>query len=212
MAMTDEPCDSRRAHLTVYVVDDDSAVRDALSLSLSLRGYRIAQFANAEHFLEAFDLSWAGCVIADIRMPGMSGLQLQTDLAVRGSQLPVVIITGHGDVSSARAAFRGHAIDFLEKPFDDEHLIGAIETAFERELDRINKRDGTAKREATLSALSPREREVMNYLIRGLHAKEIGEQLGISHRTVEVHKAHIMEKMGVRSVIDIVRLGASAAE
>lgn len=212
MAMTDEPCDSRRAHLTVYVVDDDSAVRDALSLSLSLRGYRIAQFANAEHFLEAFDLSWAGCVIADIRMPGMSGLQLQTDLAVRGSQLPVVIITGHGDVSSARAAFRGQAIDFLEKPFDDEHLIGAIETAFERELDRINKRDGTAKREATLSALSPREREVMNYLIRGLHAKEIGEQLGISHRTVEVHKAHIMEKMGVRSVIDIVRLGASAAE
>ena len=212
MAMTDEPCDSRRAHLTVYVVDDDSAVRDALSLSLSLRGYRIAQFANAEHFLEAFDLSWAGCVIADIRMPGMSGLQLQTDLTVRGSQLPVVIITGHGDVSSARAAFRGQAIDFLEKPFDDEHLIGAIETAFERELDRINKRAGTAKREATLSALSPREREVMNYLIRGLHAKEIGEQLGISHRTVEVHKAHIMEKMGVRSVIDIVRLGASAAE
>ena len=191
---------------------DDSAVRDALSLSLSLRSYRTAQFANAEDFLGAFDLSWAGCVIADIRMPGMSGLQLQTDLTVRGSQLPVVIITGHGDVSSARAAFRGHAIDFLEKPFDDEHLIGAIETAFERELDRINKRDGTAKREATLSALSPREREVMNYLIRGLHAKEIGEQLGISHRTVEVHKAHIMEKMGVRSVIDIVRLGASAAE
>ena len=212
MAMTDEPSDSRRAHLAVYVVDDDSAVRDALSLSLSLRGYRIAQFANAEHFLEAFDLSWAGCVIADIRMPGMSGLQLQTDLALRGSQLPVVIITGHGDVSSARAAFRGHAIDFLEKPFDDEHLIGAIETAFERELDRINKRAGAAKREATLSALSPREREVMNYLIRGLHAKEIGEQMGISHRTVEVHKAHIMEKMGVRSVIDIVRLGASATE
>ena len=212
MAIAHEPSDGRRKRLTVYVVDDHCAVRDAISLSLSLRGYRTAQFANAEDFLEAFDLSWAGCVIADIRMAGMSGLQLQTELAVRASPLPVVIITGHGDVTSARAAFRGHAVDFLEKPFYEEHLIGAIETAFERELDRINRLAGAAKREATLSALSPREREVMNYLIRGLHAKEIGEQLGISHRTVEVHKAHIMEKLGARSVIDIVRLGTSVSE
>ena len=210
--MTDGAGDSRRAQLTIYVVDDDSAVRDAVSLSLSLRGYRIAQFASAEDFLAAFDLSWTGCVIADIRMSGMSGLQLQTELTARGSKLPVVIITGHGDVTSARAAFRGHAIDFLEKPFDDEHLVSAIETAFEHELGRMNTQAGKAQRELMLSSLSPREREVMTYLTRGLHAKEIGEKLGISHRTVEVHKAHIMEKMGVRSVIDIMRLVNGVAD
>lgn len=203
--------ESRRGQLTVYVVDDDPAIRDSLSLSLSLRGYHIAQFASAEDFLQAQEPSWAGCVVADIRMPGMSGLQMQTALAERGSKLPVVIITGHGDVNSARAAFRGHAIDFLEKPFDDEQLVSAIETAFERELGRIDDQTGKAQRDAVMASLSPREREVMQYLLRGLHAREIGEALGISHRTVEVHKAHIMEKMGVRSVVEIVRLTAGVA-
>lgn len=205
-----EQDEAQRAQLTVYLVDDDPAIRDSLSLSLSLRGYHIAQFASAEDFLNAFDPTWAGCVVADIRMPGMSGLQLQTELTQRGSQLPVVIITGHGDVASARAAFRGKAVDFLEKPFDDEHLTSAIETAFEFEAKRANQRAGAARRVAVMSTLSPREREVMAHLVRGLHAKEIGEQLGISHRTVEVHKAHIMEKLGVRSVIDVVRMGAVA--
>ncbi len=207
-----EQTEVRRAQLTVHVVDDDPSIRDSISLSLSLRGYPIAQFASAEDFLNAYDAAWMGCVVADIRMPGISGLQLQTELNARGSKLPVIIITGHGDVSSARAAFRGQALDFLEKPFDDEHLISAIETAFERELQRMNSLAGKARRELMLSSLSPREREVLTHLTRGLHAKEIGEQLGISHRTVEVHKAHIMEKMGVRSVIDIVRLGEIAAE
>lgn len=202
----------QRTQLTVYLVDDDPAIRDSLSLSLSLRGYHIAQFASAEDFLNAYDATWAGCVVADIRMPGMSGLQLQAELAQRDSQLPVVIITGHGDVASARAAFRGKAIDFLEKPFEDEHLISAIESAFEFETRRAHQRAGAARREAVMSSLSPREREVMTHLVRGLHAKEIGEQLGISHRTVEVHKAHIMEKLGVRSVIDIVRMGSAAAQ
>lgn len=207
-----EKSDTQRAQLTVYVVDDDPAIRDSLSLSLSLRGYHIAQFATAEHFLQAYDASWVGCVVADIRMPGLSGLQLQAALAERGSKLPVVIITGHGDVSSARAAFRGHAVDFLEKPFDDEHLISAIETGFAHELGRINEQAGKARRDAMVASLSPREREVMAFLLRGLHAREIGEQMGISHRTVEVHKAHIMEKMGVRSVVEIVRLTAGMGQ
>jgi FixJ family two-component response regulator len=207
-----EHTEYQRTQLTVYVVDDDPAIRDSMSLSLSLRGYHISQFASAEDFLNAFDPAWMGCVVADIRMPGLSGLQLQAELAARGSNLPVVIITGHGDVTSARSAFRNQAIDFLEKPFDDEHLVSAIETAFERELGRMNMLAGKARREAMLAALSPREREVMSYLTKGLHAKEIGEQLGISHRTVEVHKAHIMEKMGVRSVIDIVRLSEGASQ
>lgn len=202
----------QRAQLTVYLVDDDPAIRDSLSLSLSLRGYHIAQFASAEDFLCAHEAAWAGCVVLDLRLPGISGLQMQSALTERGSTLPVVIITGHGDVSSARAAFRAHAIDFLEKPFEDAQLISAIETAFEQELGRLSASEGSARRGAMLSALSPREREVMKHLVRGLHAREIGEQLGISHRTVEVHKAHIMEKLGVRSVIDVVRLGAGVLE
>lgn len=116
----------QRAQLAVYLVDDDPAIRDSISLSLSLRGYHIAQFSSAEDFLHAYDAAWTGCVAADIRMPGMSGLQLQTELSARGSRLPVVIITGHDDVASASAAFRGNAIDFLEKPFDDEQLTTAI--------------------------------------------------------------------------------------
>jgi FixJ family two-component response regulator len=198
--------DAAPPRLSVYVVDDDPAIRDSISLLLSLRGYTIAQFASAEDFLNALNPAWTGCVVADIRMPGMGGLQLQSELAARGVELPVVIITGHGDVSSARAAFRNKAIDFLEKPFDESHLVGAIEAAFEHERERLGKAAKKARRDAILAALSPREREVLQWLTKGLHAREIGEQLGISHRTVEVHKAHIMEKMGVRSVIDIVRM------
>ena len=195
-----------RARLTVYLVDDDAAIRDAISLVLSLRGYQIAQFSSAEGFFEAFDALWTGCVVADIRMPGMSGLQLQSELAARGSTLPVVIITGHGDVAAARTAFRNHAIDFLEKPFDDEQLIDAIETAYSHELGRLNNEAASSRRDQVIASLSTREREVLKLVVRGLHAREIGDQLGISHRTVEVHKAHIMEKMGVRSVVEIVRL------
>ncbi len=204
--------DTQRTQLTVYVVDDDPAIRDSISLSLSMRGYQIAQFASSEDFLNAFDPAWMGCVVADLRMPGLSGLQLQAELVARESKLPVVIITGHGDINSARAAFLGQAIDFLEKPFDDEQLISAIETAFEHELGRMNALAGKARRELLLSSLSPREREVLTYLARGLHAKEVGEQLGISHRTVEVHKAHIMDKLNVRNIIDIVRLGMITLE
>lgn len=199
---------AQRGGLTVYVVDDDPSIRDALSLSLSLRGYHIAQFASAEDFLNAYQPSWTGCVIADIRMPGMSGLQLQSELKKRESSLPVVIITGHGDVSSARMAFREQAVDFLEKPFADADLVNAIEIAYARELGRLSKVADQSRHEAMLASLSPREREVMTHIVQGLHAKEIGEKLGISHRTVEVHKAHIMEKLGVRSVVDIVRLGS----
>lgn len=203
------PVVAQRGQLTVYVVDDDPAIRDALSLSLSLRGYHIAQFASAEDFLSAYQPNWMGCVIADIRMPGMSGLQMQSELKRRGSTLPVVIVTGHGDVSSARQAFREQAIDFLEKPYADEDLVNAVETAYKRELGRIAKVADQSRHESMMATLSPREREVMMHLVQGLHAKEIGEKLGISHRTVEVHKAHIMEKLGARSVVDIVRLGAT---
>jgi hypothetical protein len=193
--------------LTVFVVDDDAAIRDSISLALSLRGYQLRQFASAEDFLNAAEDSWVGCVVADIRMPGISGLQLQDELIKRDCLLPVVIITGHGDVNSACQAFRNSALDFLEKPFDFNQLINAVENAFKKERERIKSMTEKRKWESQFLLLSPREREVVGYLTRGLHAKEIGEQLGISHRTVEVHKAHIMEKLGARNVIDILRMG-----
>lgn len=191
--------------LTVYLVDDDAAVRDSLALMLGLAGYTTAAFADAESLLAAWRADWAGCVVTDLRLPGMSGLELQAALRERRSALPVVVITAHGDVPSARVAFRAAAVDFLEKPFDDAQLRAAIETAFaleERRLEAEQVRAGDARK---LERLTAREREVLEHAARGLHAKEIGAALGISPRTVEVHKARIMEKLGVRNIAELVR-------
>lgn len=199
-----------RDELTVYVVDDDAGVRDSLALMLGLAGYRTALFAHAEAFLAAWRAEWAGCVVADLRLPGKSGLELQAELRARGAMLPFIIITAHGDVPSARSAFQADAVDFLEKPFDHAQLRAAIETAFSREDARL-ARAGDAAR---LAALTAREREVLDLAAKGLHAKEIGSALGISPRTVEVHKTRIMEKLGARNLAELVRfaLGAGREE
>ena len=194
-----------RAALTVYIVDDDAAVRDSLALMLGLAGYRTALFADAEAFLAAYRPDFAGCAIVDLRLPGASGLELQAELRARGSTLPFVIISAHGDVPSARTAFQAEAVDFLEKPFDDGQLRAAIDSAFafeERRIERALTRRGDAEK---LAALTPREREVLEHAAKGLHAKEIAASLGISSRTVEVHKTRIMEKLGVRNVAELVR-------
>lgn len=195
-----------RDELTVYVVDDDAAVRDSLALMLGLAGYRTALFAHAEAFLAAWRAEWAGCVVADLRLPGKSGLELQAELRARGAMLPFIIITAHGDVPSARSAFQADAVDFLEKPFDHAQLRAAIETAFSREDARL-ARAGDAAR---LAALTAREREVLELAAKGLHAKEIGTALGISPRTVEVHKTRIMEKLGARNLAELVRFALGA--
>jgi RNA polymerase sigma factor (sigma-70 family) len=196
--------------LTVYVVDDDAAVRDSLALMLGLAGYRTALFADAEALLAAWRTEWAGCVVADLRLPGRSGTELQTELRNRGSTLPVVIITAHGDVPAARAAFHAEAVDFIEKPFDQAQLRAAIEKAFAREGRRLALAEERTADAARLDALTPREREVLEHAARGLHAKEIAAVLGISPRTVEVHKTRIMEKLGVRNVAELVRLAIAA--
>lgn len=196
--------------LTVYIVDDDPSVRDSLALMLGLDGYRVALYADAEAFLAAFRDDWTGCVLADLRLPGASGMDLQAGLRARGSHLPVVIITAHGDVPTARQAFQAQAVDFLEKPFDHEQLLGAIRTAFGLEERRIRRADSRRAESEKLAALSAREREVLDHAARGLHAKEIGKALGISPRTVEVHKARIMAKLGVRNVAELVRFSLSA--
>jgi FixJ family two-component response regulator len=194
----------------VYVVDDDASIRDSLALLLGLAGYPARLFVDAEAFLAAFEVGWSGCVVADLRLPGMSGLELQAKVRSLGSRIPFVIITAHGDVPAARTAFRAEAVDFIEKPFEEAQLRAAIEAAFAIEKRRAG--DDAGRREAArkLARLTEREREVLEHAARGLHAKEIGRELGISARTVEVHKARLMEKLEVRNVAELVRFALAA--
>lgn len=185
----------------VYIVDDDASVRDSLSLMLSLHGHRTSTFASAEDFLRTAQPDWRGCVLADIRMPGMSGLQLQERLAEQCPHLSVVIVTAHGDLASARQAFLAQAVDFLQKPFDADQVRAAIASA-------ARARTGPRKQPRPLPGekLSPRELEVLQCVTTGLHNRQIAAQLGISPRTVEVHKARLMEKLGVNNIVELVRL------
>ncbi|HET9577726.1 MAG TPA: response regulator [Usitatibacter sp.] len=192
--------------LTVFIIDDDAAVRDSLALRLGIEGYRTALFADAEAFLSAVDRGAGGCVVADVKLPGASGLELQAELQRRGIVMPVVIITAHGDVASARTAFQAKAIDFLPKPFDTMQLLSAVSTAFEREEARLKGEAQRREETSKLSRLTAREREVLDRVAEGLHAKEIAARMGISPRTVEVHKARIMEKLDARNVAELVRL------
>lgn len=196
----------RGAPLTIYVVDDDAAVRDSLALLLSLHGHPTAIFASAEDFLAAARPDWAGCAVLDIRMPGMDGLALLAAMKARGIALPAVVVTAHGDVATARAAFKGDAVDFLEKPFEEAALMAAIDACLARERQRLAAGQEERRRSASLESLSAREREVLEELLLGLHNRDIGERLGISPRTVEVHKARILAKLGARNVVDLIRL------
>lgn len=197
-------------NFTVFIVDDDASVRDALGLLMAVNDYRVAAFCDAEGFLAAFKKTWRGCILLDIRMPGMDGLSLQRQLTVIGSELPVIIMTGHGDVASAREAFRALAVDFLEKPLDHKRLLSAIGEAFARQQALAVAELSQSQLEKLFATLTPREREVMDYTIAGRHNREIAVELGISPRTVEVHKTRMMDKLGVSSVADLVRLSLVA--
>ena len=191
--------------MSVVVVDDDASVRDSLALLLGLRGYRTRSFASAEDLLASVAPGWAGCVVADLRMPGLSGLELAKALKDAGIAMPLVIITAHGDVAAARAAFLLDAVDFLEKPFDDDDLVEAIESAFARERARIAATRQATERDRYLAALTPREREVAELLVQGLRNPAIAERLRISARTVEVHKARVLDKLGARGLDALIR-------
>lgn len=194
---------------TVYIIDDDSSVRDALSLMLSLRKHMTATFASAEDFLAAFEPHWRGCVIADIRMPGMSGLELQALMRGQGVAIPFIIITAHGDVAAARQAFLADAVDFLEKPFDGDALLAAVDAALAAarasagQATRARAQDNAPG--SRRAVLSPREQEVKDLLLQGVDNRRIAQALGISHRTVEVHKARVLEKLGVNNVVELMR-------
>ena len=193
---------SRVHRQTVFIVDDDAAVRDALALLLSLRGYATAVFACAEDFLGALAPHWRGVVVADIRMPGMSGLEMQEALARHPARLPVIIVTAHGDLAAARHAFRWNAVDFLEKPFDHGKLLQAIDRA----MGGLPPEAGAIGSRPAPSALSGREREVLALVVDGVDNRGIGEKLGISPRTVEVHKSRVMSKLGARNLAELIRI------
>lgn len=190
---------------TVFIVDDDADVRDSVSLLLGLKGYRTQPFARGEDFLAGYDPASPGCLLLDIRMPGLTGLELQDELKRRDIGLPVIVITAHGDVATARAALKGGAVDFLEKPVDESLLLEVIEHALSFDAER-RAASGVAERRMQLAArLTKREREVMDLFADGKHNREIAELLGISPRTVEVYRARMMEKLQARSLADVIR-------
>ncbi len=183
-----------KSDATVFIVDDDIAMRDSLALLLGLKGFRTQIFANAEHLLNAHDATWFGCILADVRMPGMSGLELQAELSKRGGDVPVIIMTAYGDVATARAALKGGAVDFLEKPIDDAVLIDVLHSAIDAHglhKQKAAPAKGTAQ-------LTIREQEVLDRVGAGLNVRQIAKELGISPRTVEVYKSRMTQKLRIR--------------
>lgn len=195
-----------RMTYTVFIIDDDQSVRDSLSLVLSLQGFRTASFVSAEDFLAALKVDWMGCVVTDLKMPGMNGLQLQEQLAAHHPTLPIIFITAHGDINSARTAFKAAAIDFLEKPFDDRQIVAAIDLAIARQHSRQLSVAEQQRRSEALVSLTAREQQVMVLLSEGLRIREVGDKLGLSPRTIEVYKARILAKLGIRNTAELVRL------
>lgn len=190
---------------TVFVIDDDASVRDSINLILSLKGMRTQLFSSAEDFLEAYRPAWRGCILTDLQMPGMSGLDLQQALHERGVLLPVVVLTAHGDVPTTRVAMKGGAFDFLEKPINDEVLLDVLKNAIREDIHRHAAESAEDALRSRLARLTPREREVLDLLVEGLSHREIAARLTISPRTVEVYKARMMEKLQCRSLAELIR-------
>ncbi|MFI5397089.1 MAG: response regulator transcription factor [Candidatus Binatia bacterium] len=198
------------SNATVFVVDDDPAMRESLRWLIESVGLNVETFPTAQEFLESYDPSTPGCLVLDIRMPGMSGLDLQSELAARKIPVPILIITGHAEVPVAVRALKAGALDFIQKPFSDQLLLDRIRRAIEADV--LSRRAWSERAEvaARVGQLTPREREVMDLVIAGKANKVIASELGLSPKTVEVHRAHVMKKMQVDSLADLVRLGILA--
>lgn len=196
----------------VHVVDDDDSVRRSVGFMLKTSGYKVESYASGAALLKNAKTIDAGCILLDIRMPGMDGLEVQEALRNQGVSLPVVIMTGHGDVPLSVRAMKAGAIDFIEKPFEKDVLVSALETGFrilsKSDSGREKAKDATVR----LQVLTPREREVLDGLAEGLPNKTIAYDLGISPRTVEIHRANLMTKLGVRSLSEALRLAFAAQE
>jgi two-component system, LuxR family, response regulator FixJ len=191
---------------TVFIVDDDDAVRKSLALLMQSAGLPVESFASAREFLTRYDAYQPGCVVLDVRMPEMTGLELQEYLNIHGAIIPVIFITGHGDVPMAVEAMRAGAYDFLQKPFLDADLLERIRRALEQDRanrTRLQQHDAIQER---LVSLTPREREILDLVTSGKPNKVMAAQLGVSQRTVEIHRARVMEKMGASSLAQLVRM------
>src|SRR6478672_9181453 len=191
---------------TVFVVDDDAAVRKAVSRLLRSAGLAVAVFASPREFLAQYDPATPGCLVLDVAMPGFSGLQLQTALSEKGTSLPIIFLTGHGDVSKSVQAMKGGAADFLTKPVNAKNLLPAIHAAIEKDAVARRGQAELSEIRARLDTLTPREREVLEHVAAGQMNKQIASDLGIAEGTVKMHRARVMAKMKVQSVADLVRL------
>jgi FixJ family two-component response regulator len=196
----------------VYVIDDDEAVRDSLNLLLLSVGLDHAAYASGDDFLAAYDPDRNACMVTDIRMPGMSGLDLQRRLAELGAEIPIIFITGHGDVPMAVTAMKSGAVDFLQKPFRDQDLIDRIHKALDQDRARRAELLEEQLIRERLKTLTPREKEVMKLVVSGSANKVIAMDLGVSQRTVELHRARVMHKLGLRSVAELVHAVAKVSE
>lgn len=194
----------------VHIIDDEEAVRKSASFMLKTSGFGVRAWESGVHFLKEVRHAEVGCILLDIRMPELDGLEVQQQLNERGVSMPVIVLTGHGDVSIAVKAMKAGAVDFLEKPFETDVLLGAIERAFERLDSTRDVMVRAAEAEVVLGALSDREREVLEGLAQGYPNKTIAYDLGISPRTVEVHRANIMSKLHARSLSEALRIAFAA--
>lgn len=191
---------------TIYIVDDDDGMRRALTVLMTTVGYQPVAFGRPTEFLAHFDASQPGCLVLDVRMPEMSGLEVQQQLNRSGAMVPVILITGHGDIPMAVQAMKDGAFDFLQKPFRDQELLDRINAALKQDAENraIVEKHADLKRRA--ESLTPREREVMALVVDGRANKVIAIDLGLSERTVEIHRANVMDKMGARSVAHLVKM------
>lgn len=189
---------------TVFIVDDDNAIRKSLRILVETIGLQVKAYSRAKDFLDEYDPLWPGCLVLDVRMPDMNGLGLQSILLSRGIRIPIIFISGYGDIPMAVKAIKKGAVTFLEKPFREQVLLDSIEKAIELDLQERWKHAEKNDVEKKIQTLTPREREVMEHLITGKPNKEIGHQLGISQKTVDFHRINILEKMGTNSVIELV--------
>lgn len=197
----------------VAIIDDDEPVRDSLSLMLSNHGFGVCSFASAEHFLSALqEKELPSCIVCDIRMPGITGLELQKELSTKWPMIPLVLITGHGDVAMAVMALKAGARDFIEKPFSPDRLIESISSAIGETENQRSRDQETVRLAARVNELSDRQRQVMALAVKGLSNKEIALSLKISPRTVETYRAWVMEKTGARNIADLVRIAVRIEE
>jgi two-component system, LuxR family, response regulator FixJ len=190
----------------VFIVDDDEAVRNSLRLLLKAVGLAASALPSAREFLDTYKPVQPGCLVLDVRMPGMSGLELQQLLNLQGAVIPVIFITGHGDIPMAVEAMQAGAFDFLQKPFRDQQLIDCIQRALEKDRASRAELDERSRIEERLGLLTPREREVLTLVTRGKPNKVMAADLGLSQRTVEIHRARVMDKMGAASLAQLVRM------